>query len=32
MPDGVLEGIAIASAVVGVVVIAMFFIWPRGKE
>ena len=29
MPDGVLEGIAIASAVVGVVVITMFFIWPR---
>ena len=29
MPDGVLEGIAIASAVVGVVVIAMFFIGPR---
>jgi hypothetical protein len=29
MPDGLLEGIAIASAAVGVVVIAMFFIWPR---
>ena len=32
MPDGLLVGIAIASAVVGVVVIAMFFIWHRGKE
>jgi hypothetical protein len=30
MPDGLLVGIAIASAVVGVAVIAMFFIWPRG--
>ena len=29
MPDGLLEGIAIAAAVVGVVVITMFFIWPR---
>ncbi len=29
MPDGLLLGIAIASAVVGVVVIAMFFIGPR---
>jgi hypothetical protein len=28
MPDGVLVGIAIASAVVGVAVIAMFFFWP----
>jgi hypothetical protein len=30
MPDGLLVGIAIASVVVGVAVIAMFFIWPRG--
>jgi hypothetical protein len=29
MPDGLLEGIAIAAAVVGVVVIAMFFVGPR---
>ena len=29
MPDGLLVGIAIASAVVGLVVIAMFFIGPR---
>jgi hypothetical protein len=29
MPDGLLVGIAIASAVAGVVVIAMFFIGPR---
>jgi hypothetical protein len=28
MPDGALEAIAIASAVVGVVVIAMFFLGP----
>jgi hypothetical protein len=29
MPDGLLVGVAIASAVVAVVVIAMFFIGPR---
>jgi hypothetical protein len=28
MPDGALEGIAIASAVVGVIVIAMFLFGP----
>jgi hypothetical protein len=29
MPDVLLEGIAIAAAVVAVVVIAMFFVGPR---
>ena len=32
MGNGVLEGIAIASAVVGAAVVAMFFIWLWRKE